>query len=169
MGLRVKWSFHPPLSCKIFSLFSVVCSRSKHSFTVCWILNRVWRCVIYKITFSQCAVNKFTYSFTCSAPRRQLKRRRAVVPWRAARPGNSGMRACSARGGHRTRPDRRCQAVVFMAGSCCVVIRPAGGRAGQGEGPCASRSFGWIRTGPRGLIAAALALAAAVGARRDRG
>jgi len=61
VGSRIKWSFHRHLSCKIFSLFSLVCSRPKHSFRMCWILNRIWRCVLYKITFSYCAVNKFHY------------------------------------------------------------------------------------------------------------
>ena len=60
-GSKGKVVFSNLLSCKIFSLFSVVCSRPKYSFTVCWILNRIWRCVLYKITFSYCAVNKFHY------------------------------------------------------------------------------------------------------------
>ena len=52
----------------MFSLFIVVRSRPKSSFTVCWILNPIWRCVLYKIMFSQCVVDKFPYTLLMDPP-----------------------------------------------------------------------------------------------------
>jgi len=37
-------------------------------FTVCWILNWVWQCVVFKITFLQCAMDKFFYNLQGTVP-----------------------------------------------------------------------------------------------------
>ena len=56
-GPKSKIFFLFSFELKIFSLFSMVCSRPKHSFMVCWILNRFSRCAPDKITLSLCGTD----------------------------------------------------------------------------------------------------------------